>query len=108
MFGDRFRHFRYQKRLSLEGIAGRTGIPKPILKEIERNAIPNPSMFIMNKIATALEVSLDEMLYSSSSNTFEELDEEWLKVVREAMESGISKEEFSEFLEFYNGGRIEE
>ncbi|MYL34533.1 DNA-binding anti-repressor SinI [Pontibacillus yanchengensis] len=108
MFGDRFRHFRCQKRLSLEEIVGRTGIPKPILKEIEKNAIPNPSMFIMNKIANALEIPLDEILYSSSSNTYEELDEEWLKVVREAMESGISKEEFSEFLEFYNGGMIDE
>ena len=108
MFGDRFKHFRYQKRLSLEEIAGRTGIPKPILKEIERNAITNPSMFIMNKIATAFEVSLDELLHYSSTNTYEELDEEWLNVVREAMESGISKEEFSEFLEFYNGGMAEE
>lgn len=94
--------------MSLDEIAGRTGIPKPILKEIEKNAIPNPSVFIRNKIATVLEIPLDQMLDSSSSNTYEELDEEWLKVVREAMESGISKEEFSEFLEFYNGGMIDE
>ncbi len=41
-----------------------------------------------------------EQLINENEDKKEDIDQEWLELAKEAMESGVSKEQFKEFLEF--------
>ena len=58
----------------------------------------NPSIQFLEKIATVLGVPVDTIILEHPNK--EDLDSEWMKLVQEAMESGVSKEQFKEFLEY--------
>ncbi|GAE95078.1 regulator [Gracilibacillus boraciitolerans JCM 21714] len=46
-------------------------------------------------------MTVNELLMSQSDEELREhLDDEWLKLAQDAMKSGVSKQEFQEFLEF--------
>ncbi|MCC2684782.1 MAG: hypothetical protein K0R75_1681, partial [Paenibacillaceae bacterium] len=69
------------------------------LSSIEREVQSNPSIHFLEKISAVLGVQLETIIYNQNQPE-KQLDEEWLELVREAMDSGISKEQFIEFLEF--------
>ncbi|GIN38263.1 MULTISPECIES: helix-turn-helix domain-containing protein [Heyndrickxia] len=101
MIGQRIKKFRLQKQLSLSELAERAGIAKSYLSSIERNLQSNPSVQFLEKIAAVLGISVNLLLHDQIDETnTTELDSEWESLVREAMNSGVSKEEFREFLEF--------
>ncbi|MBU5213729.1 MULTISPECIES: helix-turn-helix domain-containing protein [Heyndrickxia] len=101
MIGQRIKKFRLQKQLSLSELAERAGIAKSYLSSIERNLQSNPSVQFLEKIAAVLGISVNLLLHDQIDETnTTELDSEWESLVREAMNSGVSKEEFKEFLEF--------
>ncbi|MOA44362.1 HTH-type transcriptional regulator SinR [compost metagenome] len=55
----------------------------------------------MEKIGEVLHVPVEEFVNSEQQDRpAGELDREWEDIVREAMKSGVSKEQFKEFLEF--------
>jgi XRE family transcriptional regulator of biofilm formation len=89
-----------QKKLSLSELAERAGIAKSYLSSIERNIQSNPSIQILEKISSVLDVPVHVLLHGETEEVQAELDHDWEELVREAMASGISKEEFREFLEF--------
>lgn len=63
--------------------------------------ISNPSVQFLEKIAAVLGISVNSLLHEEIEKTDEnELDSDWELLVREAMNSGVSKDEFREFLEF--------
>ena len=64
-FGERLRRLRTQRTLSLDDLAGRTGISKAYLWRLETNPDVNPSVDVAQKIATALEVTIGALLVSS-------------------------------------------
>ncbi|BAB05844.1 transcriptional regulator of post-exponential-phase responses (PbsX(xre) family) [Halalkalibacterium halodurans C-125] len=101
MIGERVKKYRLEKELSLSELAERAGVAKSYLSSIERNIQTNPSIHFLEKISQVLDVSVESLLQSTQDTTSrEELDEDWKKLVKEAMESGISKDQFKEYLEF--------
>jgi XRE family transcriptional regulator of biofilm formation len=100
MIGKRVKQLRSEKGLSLNGLAERAGVAKSYLSKIERDIQSNPSIHFLEKISAVLNVPI-EFLFNVEQKQEPELDVEWHQLVREAMSSGITKEQFSEFLEFY-------
>lgn len=99
MIGKRVKELRLTKGLSLSELAEKAGVAKSYLSSIERDIQTNPSIHLLEKICAVLEVPIEAFL-NDKANTAQELDPEWLELVREAMASGVSKEQFLEFLEF--------
>ncbi|WP_449536928.1 helix-turn-helix domain-containing protein [Ferdinandcohnia sp. Marseille-Q9671] len=101
MIGQRIKTYRLQKQLSLSELADRAGVAKSYLSSIERNLQSNPSIQFLEKVSSVLGVSVNTLLHNEDHDTkIEELDSDWAQLVQEAMKSGVSKEEFKEFLEF--------
>ncbi|MFB5190795.1 helix-turn-helix domain-containing protein [Alicyclobacillus fastidiosus] len=99
MIGERLKALRKEKGLSLSELADRAGVAKSYLSAIERELQSNPSIQVLDKIAAVLGVSV-QALIQPDGDTESQLDPEWLELARQAMESGISKEQFIDFLEF--------
>jgi XRE family transcriptional regulator, master regulator for biofilm formation len=99
MIGNRIQTLRKEKGLSLSELADRAGIAKSYLSSIERDIQSNPSIQFLEKIASVLEVDVQTLLMDESLKQ-DDLDNEWLNLAYEAMKSGVTKEQFREFLEF--------
>ncbi|XJZ27887.1 helix-turn-helix domain-containing protein [Bacillota bacterium Lsc_1132] len=98
MIGDRVKKLRLEKKMSLSELADQAGVAKSYLSSLERNLQRNPSIQFLEKIAAVLNVPVDHLIHEQI--THEDLDNDWMNLVKEAMNSGISKEQFKEFLEF--------
>ncbi|MCS0824395.1 helix-turn-helix domain-containing protein [Cytobacillus firmus] len=98
MIGDRVKRLRQEKKMSLSELADQAGVAKSYLSSLERNLQTNPSIQFLEKIAGVLKVPVDHLIHEQINK--EDLDSEWMKIVKEAMESGVSKEQFREFLDF--------
>ncbi len=100
LIGEKIKSLRTDKKMSISELAEKAGVAKSYLSSIERNIQINPSIQFIEKISKVLGVSVNELIRDKKKNEPEELDEEWLKIVQEAMESGVTKEQFKEYLEF--------
>lgn len=98
MIGDRVKKYRIEKKMSMSELAEKAGVAKSYLSSLERNLQTNPSIQFLEKIASVLAVPLDSLLHDEPN--IDHLDTEWADIVREAMNSGVSKEQFREFIEF--------
>ncbi len=98
MIGDRVKNLRLEKKMSLSELAEQAGVAKSYLSSLERNLQRNPSIQFLEKIASVLNVPVDYLIHEHIDS--DTLDSDWMKLVKEAMNSGISKEQFREFLEF--------
>lgn len=103
MIGDRVKKLRLEKRMSLSELAEQAGVAKSYLSSLERNLQRNPSIQFLEKIASVLNVPVDHLIYEQINK--DELDSDWMTLVKEAMNSGVSKDQFRDFLE-YNKWRI--
>ncbi len=114
MIGQRIQKLRIEKNLSLSELADRAGIAKSYLSSIERDIRDNPSIQVLEKICSVLDVDVATLLSpvddTKGSGESQSLDPDWLALVREAMQSGISKEQFREVLEFarWRSRRVED
>lgn len=101
MIGERIQMLRKRKGLSLTELSQRAGVAKSYLSSIERGLQQNPSIQFLEKIGEVLNVPVEEFVNSDQSERpAGSLDRDWEDLVREAMASGVSKEQFKEFLEF--------
>lgn len=100
LLGERIKTLRNEQELTISELAERAGVAKSYLSSIERNKQTNPSIQFIEKISEALGVSVNDILYDSDEIEIEDLDNEWLEIVMEAMQSGVSKKQFKEYLEF--------
>ncbi|TSB47212.1 helix-turn-helix domain-containing protein [Alkalicoccobacillus porphyridii] len=100
MIGNQVKKCRLAKGLSLSELAENAGVAKSYLSSIERNIQSNPSIHFLEKISVILNVPIETLLYEKSATEHSDLDNEWLELVREAKASGISQDQFREFLEF--------
>lgn len=100
MIGKKIQELRKEKGLSLSELAERAEIAKSYLSSIERDIQTNPSIQFLEKIASVLDIPINSLITPNHEIAADSLDEEWLKLVKEAMDSNISKDEFREFLEF--------
>lgn len=98
MIGDRVKKLRLEKKMSLSELADHAGVAKSYLSSLERNLQRNPSIQFLEKIAAVLNVPVDHLIHEQVNQ--EELDNDWMNLVKEAMNSGVSKDQFKEFLEF--------
>ncbi len=98
MIGDRVKRLRTEKKLSMTELAEKAGVAKSYLSSLERNIQTNPSIQFLEKIAAVLDVPLDVLLQDKPTDY--PLDQDWAILVKEAMESGVSKDQFREFIEF--------
>ncbi|MEH6946528.1 helix-turn-helix domain-containing protein [Bacillus sp. JJ634] len=96
--GARVKKLRQEKKISMTELAEKAGVAKSYLSSLERNLQTNPSIQFLEKIAAVLDVPLDALLFDEPNR--DSLDSEWLKIVEEAMKSGVSKQQFREFIEF--------
>lgn len=99
MIGDRIKKLRMDKGLSLSELAERADVAKSYISSIERNLQNNPSLHFLEKISSVLGVSVDSLILEEELDPTR-LDQEWYRLVQEAMTSGVSKDQFREFLEF--------
>jgi XRE family transcriptional regulator of biofilm formation len=97
--GERIRDFRMKRGLSLTELASRAGVAKSYVSSVERGLQLNPSIQFLHKVSTVLGVNV-ETLINENTDSDEKMDTEWLDLAKEAMNSGISIEQFKEFLEF--------
>ncbi|RDW15655.1 helix-turn-helix domain-containing protein [Oceanobacillus chungangensis] len=100
MIGEKIKKLRQDKKLSISELAERAGVAKSYLSSIERNLQSNPSIQFIEKISSVLGVSVNDLIKDMNSTDPADLDDEWLKIVKDAMESGVTKEQFKEYLEF--------
>ncbi|MBM6619054.1 helix-turn-helix domain-containing protein [Bacillus suaedaesalsae] len=101
MIGQRIKEYRLEKKMSLSELAERAGIAKSYLSSIERNLQSNPSIQFLEKVSAVLNVPVNILINGEDEATpTKDLDSDWANLVKEAMNSGISKEQFKEFLEF--------
>lgn len=100
MIGERVQKYRKEKGMSLTELAERAGVAKSYLSALERNIQQNPSVQFLEKVAAELDISIDHLIKDTVEEGKSGLDSDWEKLVKDAMESGISKEEFKNFLEF--------
>ncbi|MDC3413627.1 DNA-binding anti-repressor SinI [Aquibacillus sp. 3ASR75-11] len=100
MIGERVKIHRLEKGLSLSELAERASVAKSYLSSIERNIQSNPSIQFLEKVASVLDIPIEALLIDQDTVETNNLDPEWENLVREAMNSGVSKEQFREFLEF--------
>ena len=98
MIGERVKKLREEKKMSMTELAERAGVAKSYLSSLERNLQTNPSIQFLEKIAVVLGVPVDALLFDELNR--DTLDSEWIKIVEEAMKSGVSKQQFREFIEF--------
>ncbi|WP_243386354.1 helix-turn-helix domain-containing protein [Bacillus kexueae] len=101
MIGERIKKLRTERGLSLSELADKAGVAKSYLSSIERQIQKNPSVQFLEKISSVLDVPVNDLLRQQTSNIDDlELDSDWTQLVVEAMNSGVSKEEFKKFLEY--------
>jgi XRE family transcriptional regulator of biofilm formation len=97
--GERVKQLRSEKGFSLNELSEKAGVAKSYLSSIERDIQSNPSIHFLEKISAVLGVPI-ETFFQPQPVPELELDPEWTMLVREAMDSGVTKEQFLEFLEF--------
>lgn len=100
MIGKKIQDLRKEKGLSLTELANRANVSKSYLSSIERNLQQNPSIQFLEKVSKVLNTSVQELIFNEQSTEDVILDNDWIKIAQEAMASGISKDQFREFLEF--------
>jgi XRE family transcriptional regulator, master regulator for biofilm formation len=96
LIGERVKKFRKEKNLSISELAVITGVAKSYISSIERNIKSNPSIHILEKIAEGLDVPLLSIL--SENETAGYLDSEWLSLLKKAIDTGLTKDQFGEFI----------
>ncbi|OMF35936.1 transcriptional regulator [Paenibacillus sp. FSL H8-0548] len=102
MVGERIQMLRKRKGLSLTELSQRAGVAKSYLSSIERGLQQNPSIQFLEKVGIVLNVTVEDFLNNDdkTDRNPDQLDNEWADLVKEAMASGVSKDQFKEFLEF--------
>jgi XRE family transcriptional regulator, master regulator for biofilm formation len=102
MIGLRIRNLREKKGYSISELALKAGISKSYLSQIERNLQVNPSLHLLYKLASTLNVSLDDLIgvEQEEGRNNEQLDQDWTVLVKGAIEKGMSKEEFKELSDY--------
>lgn len=99
MIGERIKKLRLQHGMSLTELAERAGIAKSYISSIERQLQSNPSIQVIEKIASVFNTTAENLLKGDTEST-QVIDSEWMKILQEAINSGIPKEELMKFIEF--------
>ncbi|OXM85235.1 helix-turn-helix domain-containing protein [Paenibacillus rigui] len=102
MIGKRIQQLRKEKGITLTELAERAGVAKSYISKLERDIQKNPSIQFVEKIASVLNVPMESLIDQEDRVPMEDpdIDQEWYQIIKEAMTSGVDKQQFREFLEF--------
>jgi XRE family transcriptional regulator of biofilm formation len=109
MIGKRMKELRQEKGYSLNELASKARVSKSYLSYLERNLKNNPSLQFLSKIADTLDTSIEYLLGEGESEEhdqeLESLDEEWVELLKQAIDDGMSKDDLqdiSNYIRFKN------
>jgi XRE family transcriptional regulator, master regulator for biofilm formation len=97
--GERIKRLRIEKNYSITELSEKANVSKSYLSYIERGIQENPSLQVLARLAKTLDTNL-EFLMGQDNIVDHEIDPEWVHLVDEAIKSGISKADFSFYLDF--------
>lgn len=98
MIGSNICNLRKKKGLSLTELSTRSGVSKSYLSNIERELNRNPSIQILEKIASVLDVELKELItIDAKQGESLGIDQGWIEFIQEFEALGISKEQIREY-----------
>lgn len=98
MIGSNIYQIRKKRGLSLSELSERARISKSYLSNIERNVNKNPSIHIIEKIASVLDVELKELIRPEAVIGIDQyFEKEWVEFIQELKDTGIHKEEIHEY-----------
>ena len=100
MVGKRIKRLRQKKGYSISELAKFASVSKSYLSQLERGLQTNPSLQFLRKIAIALDSNVDYFLEDRINRQNGELDEEWEKLIKQAIKDGIKKDHFREYLNY--------
>ncbi|WP_216830152.1 helix-turn-helix domain-containing protein [Alkalihalobacterium elongatum] len=104
MIGETIKKYRVRKGLTLAELAKRAGVDKSYLSSIEEKIYLNPSLQFFEKVSPILGISVDNLLKECAKEAF---DPVWNDVVDEALEAGLTTEEYIDFLEYTKAQEME-
>ncbi len=93
--GNQIKKIRLRKGLSLTKLANKANISKGYLSSIESHKT-NPSAHMIQKLAKALDVPVEQLL----NIQVELLDPEWVELFTQAKELGINTGDIRTFLAY--------
>ncbi|MCA1061470.1 helix-turn-helix domain-containing protein [Rossellomorea aquimaris] len=98
MIGTNISTIRKRRGLTLSELADRANVSKSYLSNLERNLNKNPSIQVLEKISTVLDVDLMTILqFNAHEDNRELLENEWLDFINELKDSGIEKEQLQQY-----------
>lgn len=62
LLGKKIKELRLKKKLSQDELARKADVPYTTLTKIETGVIKKPSVYVVAKIAKALDISLDKLI----------------------------------------------
>ncbi|OIU67714.1 helix-turn-helix domain-containing protein [Rossellomorea aquimaris] len=99
MVGEVLKYFREERGLTITELSHLAGISKSYISSIERGLQKNPSIKVLQKLADTLNIPLSQLLEFKSENLL--IDREWLQLVNKAIEEGLTKKDFLEYIQFF-------
>lgn len=102
MVGERIKSLRLKKKFSITELSEKANVSKSYLSYIERGIQENPSLQVLARLAKTLDTSLETLMGQEVTMMREDIsiDPEWMVLVDEAIKNGISKDDFSYYLDF--------
>lgn len=102
MVGEKIKSLRIRKKYSITELSEKAKVSKSYLSYIERGIQENPSLQVLSRLAKTLDTTVEYLMGHEikSNNNGIPIDQEWLLLVDEAIKNGISKEDFSYYLDF--------
>ncbi|MCM3767932.1 helix-turn-helix domain-containing protein [Neobacillus niacini] len=102
MIGKRIKRLRQEKGFSISELAKRADVSISYLSQIEREIQSNPSLQFLIKVSIPLETTIEYLLGNPPANDSQEmkLEDEWKRLIHNAIEAGLEKEDFREYLNF--------
>lgn len=100
LLGEKIKQLRQQRGMSLTELAEKANVSKSYLSTIERDIQKNPSIQFLEKIAEVFGISILDLIRDTDEETVQPLDQDWLDLIKEAMDAGIDKKTFKEFLDY--------
>jgi XRE family transcriptional regulator, master regulator for biofilm formation len=98
LVGEVLKHYRDERGMTINELSYSAGISKSYISSIERGLQKNPSIQVLQKLADTLNISLNQLLECKTEGFT--IDEEWLQLVKKAIEQGLTKQEFLEYIHF--------
>ena len=96
MIGYRVKLLREERKMSISELSAKSGVAKSYISSLERNLQTNPTILVLEKIASILCITVDTLLREQVDHS---MDDEWKEIIKDIMRSGISKEEMREFIQ---------